>query len=1230
MKFLCLVETDDRLFFFKKAIKRLEREYDWVRGVVYSPFELRMKPELYDEMINESKDSDFAFIYFHTGCQNLYDFDGFFHTLPEKSPKFFVSSVAEEVQEYCSISNLNPAQYRELSEYFTRPTEENIYRLLKLSLVRFFGLEETVEPYDDLCEFGIYHEGKVLTLEEERSFLETVPSDLPVIGVLLQRQHLFTKNTKAVDYLIRTLKQQGAFVIAAFVSNYHSEVSYPLDRYFLKDKNVIVDCIITLAGFSQTAFNVQRPYSGEYEWSIFEKYNVPVLKALSTNYDLKQYESLPQGIDMMSMVSNVFQTEMDGQIITVPYASSNRSEDGELTRKIWIPLEERVEKVVALALNYAKLRKKKKKKIAVIFHNLPGNHNIGRGLGLDTFESVRRILNELQKKGYQLETKYDSSQDLAEAIFNGLTNDHRFISSEEMVHRSVALLDKDTLRRWYGPLTQKVKDELEKDWGKFPGKILVENDKILVPGIINGDFFIGIQPSRAFDEKADEIYHSAVFSPPYSYLAYYRWIEDEFHADAILHVGTHGTVEWLPGKEVGMSQSCYPSIALGTLPHYYIYHMGIVGEGIQAKRRSGAVILDHLPPSMDDSGTYEGTEELEELLKEYYDSVQKKTGQTAILEGKILNLAKKTELLSDIHLSEEEFFEHPMRSIDAIHMWLEELKNSVVTDGLHILGQVPEGKLLNNLTRMMVRVQNESVLGLNDAILLAQGYPLSIKENPSGMTDGQLNSVIYDQAVERAKLLIDALSENEFKDSNIPLDSFQGDLEPLRNTLRYVCDEVVPRIRRSGDELSNLLRGFEGEFISPGLGGNPTRGNVQLLPSGRNFYAGDPTMIPSRSAYLIGEKLANLSIEHYMNERGEFPESIAMVIWSGNVIKTNGEDFGEIFSLMGVRPKFIPGTSRVIGVEAIPLEELKRPRIDVILRISGLFRDLYPNLIDLMDDAVQLVCSLDEPHEMNFIKKHFEEDLEKFLQSGIPESQALDQAYARIFGCPTGGYGAGVSHLIENKNWNDYNDISDVYSTWSSNAYSRNLHGLPMKDVFNHRLSTVKMTIKNESTIETDMLSSDDYYSYHGGLIACVRSQSGQKPISLTGHSDNPDLPVVRDTNQETARIMRSRILNPKWLEGLKRHDVKGAQEISKAVDSFFGWAASADVGKDWMFEGIASRFLFDKETREWIESVNPGVVHDVSGKLLEADQRGMWQASTETKEQLQSIYLKAEGLLEA
>jgi len=1126
LKFLCLIDTDDRNYYFRSALRRLEQEYSGqISGKCFLPGQVSMNKEERAKLMEAAEECDFAFVYFHTSCGNLKNFHEFWDKVTSHAPCYFISALSEEIGELTPTAGVAPEEYQAYSNYFWRLSEENCYRMLLYAAYHRFGVGKEPEPFVETPFAGIYLNGRILDEKEEKAYLQQAKeTEKPVVAVLLVRGYVHSGNTRAIDALTEELIRQGAFPLPVFSSlssdseNTKVGVRYSLEPYFRPDGQQIINCIVSTTLFSLTKMGYPEGGGEEFRSSIFEKWGVPVIKTQITRFTAEQYEEKSQGVDSMSITANVFHPEIDGQIITVPYALTQETECDGLGRRMWVPIPDRIRRVSKLAVRYAALSRKqnKDKKIAILFHNTPGNHNIGRGTGLDTFASVQKILEQMNEKGYVLDTMYQDGQEIADALIGALTNDLRWISMEEAVKRAADHVPVARMHEWYDALARKNVEKLLELWGQFPGDVMMENGELLIPGIVNGNVFIGLQPSRAYGENADRLYHDPIFPPPYSYMGYYRWIEDIWEADAIIHVGTHGSVEWLPGKEVGLSSACYPDICMGTLPHYYIYHMGVTGEGIQAKRRSAAVILEHLPPSMDDSGTYDKIADVEGALKEYYNAKQSRTGQTQVLQERIFELAQAADLTTDLRFTKAEYDADPKEHIDKLHLWVEELKNSAVKDGLHIFGQVPvQGALYENMLRMLVRIKNGDIQALNDAVLMAEGYDAEqIKDNPCEMTDGCLASVIYAGADDCARKLVHQLAENNYSteciDGILEKEAFTGEVAPLKRTLVFLCDTVRVKLDDTADEMKNLLGGLEGRFVEPGLGGNPTRGNVALLPTGRNFFAGDPAEIPSVGAWEIGQKLAARSLEHYLSERGAYPESIAMVVWSGNIIKTCGEDFGEIFALMGVRPVYLGATSRVIGVEAIPIEELGHPRIDVTLRISGLFRDMYPNLIELMDTAVSCVAALDESEEQNYIKKHINEDMLKLLEEGLDPNEALDQAYLRVFGCAAGGYGAGVSNVIGEKNWKDYNDLAAVYETWSGNAYGRGFHGQKMQKMFKRRLASVGMTIKNESTVETDMLSSDDYYSYHGGLIACVRSNSGQMPIALTGHSDDPERPVVR------------------------------------------------------------------------------------------------------------------------
>jgi len=419
-------------------------------------------------------------------------------------------------------------------------------------------------------------------------------------------------------------------------------------------------------------------------------------------------------------------------------------------------------------------------------------------------------------------------------------------------------------------------------------------------------------------------------------------------------------------------------------------------------------------------------------------------------------------------------------------------------------------------------------------------------------------------------------------------------------------------------------------MVDSGPGGCPSRGNALILPTGRNFYSINPTAVPTRASWKVGQKMGNDLLEQYKKDEEKLPESIAIVMYAGDVMKTYGDDIAEILYLMGVRPVWLGNTAQVTGLELIPLDELKRPRVDVTCRISGLFRDTFPNLIEMLDDAVNLVASQDEDVEMNYIRKHVLTEVEEMKQKGIDPEIAEQEARLRVFGCPPGTYGGGVDILTSSGKWENNEDLATISTTWSCHVYGRKVHGDSRPDLYGTRLSKTNVTVKNEISKESDIYDIDDEFIYHGGLIAATRKFSGKTPRSYYGNSANPDRTEIASVESETARIMRARILNPKWIEGLKRHGYKGAQDVAYMMENVFGWDATADVVEDWMYNKITDHYLLNEENRKWMEDVNKWAVNKMSERLLEAIQRGMWNASEEYREKLIQVYLQTEGEIES
>lgn len=1245
--YLFLIMNEYRLWGARKAIAQVTAQYpDEFDARAWSAEEANADPAVAEALLAYAEKADMLFLSAHGSVQNLYCFVPMWKRVCGRCPVYFYSTMSDEMAEMLPQLGLSAETYQEIDRYYQAGEPEDMLQMLLCAANHLFGASYPLLPPTPPMQSGIYLRGrKILPPEQEADYVAAMCAETrPVVGVLIHDHYTKTNNLAHVDALIDAIEARGCvpFAISDSFSSNPSEktgILYRMEQLYRRPDGTPIPASLVLSyGFSLTAMSGEQQIAGQPPKSVFERWNLPVIQAMVTYFNSEEYARDIRGLDIVSLPFCVYQPEFDGQLISVPYAAREEDEDG---RKFYKPLPDRVARVAELAHRWAELSRKplSEKRVAIIFHNMPPrNDTIGTAFGLDSPESVYRVVCELEKGGLPLQYSFESGAQIISDIQAAVTNDGQWLAPDDALRRAAATVDAAQYQTWFARLNDETKAQLTSSWGKAPGTVMVSGGKIIIPGILNGNLFIGLQPMRSTPEKAEELYHSTDTTPPHSYLAFYRWVDEVFGADAVIHVGTHGTLEWLPGKEVGLCSGSYPDICIGGVPNLYIYNINVLGEGLQAKRRSYACILDHMIPSMDESDTYGALTELDEAIDAYYHAVQASPEQLGGIAAHILDLAEAQELLTDLKTTRDEMEADLENGIARLHRWVDKIKTSVVRDGLHIYAQPPEGKLRDQLARLLVRIPNGSVPALNDSILIAQGRdPEALRREPERLyPDGRTAMRIQNDAITAARDLIERLSAADYDPDAVAgilsEAAFPASTRALASVLRFICTDVIPRLDHTSDEMYYLLAGLDGKFVPPLSGGSPSRGNVHILPTGRNFYSIDPAAVPSRAAWEIGQKLAEQAIDAYRAQDGcaeTWPESMAMVVYAGASMKTHGEDIAEAFALMGVRPIYLGQSSKVVGVEPIPLRELGRPRIDAVLRISGLFRDTFPNVVELIERAVLCVSALDEAPEDNFVKKHSDAERKRLISEGISENDAAEQANLRVFGCPAGTYGAGVNKAIQSRNWENWEDLAKLYKLWGCHAYSSHIHGKAMPDVFASRLSTVRVAIKNESSVEGDMLDSDDYYNYHGGLIACVRANSGEKPLALAGQTADPARPETASVETELARVMRSRILNPKWVSGLKRHGYKGAQDIAKTFDVFFGWDATAEVAENWMYTAVAEHILLDEETRKWMEEVNPAAVHHMSERFLEAEQRGMWQADEQTLDQIRQIYMNAEGNME-
>ena len=1098
------------------------------------------------------------------------------------------------------------------------------------------------EPPASVPELGVYHpelpDGSAL-----EDLLALHDAALPTVGVIFYRTHLLGGNTAFVDTLVAKLEEAGANPLPVYCYSLRPGPDGGVPALELLEEHV--DCLITtvLASGGSTAADAQKGDGPEgwldWEVPVLEELGVPVVQGICTTSPREAWLRSTAGLSPLDTAWQVAIPEFDGRIVSVPFSFKERV---EADSPVGAPLSlyeadpERTERLAGLAARFARLGRtpNPEKRVALLLSNYPTKHSrVGNAVGLDTPASAVRLLRALKEAGYEVGGAPEEGDALVQALIAAGGHDLEFLT-EEQLGGAVGRLDARRYANWFARLPQELREGVEEQWGPPPGELYVDGGEIVVSGLSFGSVFVGIQSPRGFGENPIAIYHDPDLPPTHHYLAAYWWIIEEFGADAIVHLGKHGTLEWLPGKSLGLSSSCAPDAALRDVPLFYPFVVNDPGEGTQAKRRAHACVVDHLIPPMTRAETYDNLARLEQLLDEYYQVETLDPSKLPAIRARIWETLRDAELHRDLGVEEQpEEFGDFLNHVDG---YLCEIKDLPIRGGLHILGEAPAGEPLRHLVAAILRLGAGDVPGLRRAVGAAFGLDERfLSENGGARVEAPQEltarfpgvaataSDLLDRLEEASQALLLALEERGWEAEDEVCEEVLGVADAgVVLSLRFAAAEVVPRLARTPEEMGNLLGGLAGTYVPAGPSGSPTRGVVNVLPTGRNFYSVDPKALPSRLSWEVGQGLADDLLRRYLDEEGRYPETVGIVVWGTAAMRTQGDDVAEILALMGVRPTWNEESLRVTGLEIIPLAELGRPRIDVTVRISGFFRDAFPNLISLMDDAVRAVAALDEPDDMNLVKKHAQEERD----SGADERRST----TRIFGSKPGAYGAGLLPLIDARNWRDDEDLAEVYAVWGGYAYGKNLDGVEAREAMESNLSRTEVAVKNVDNREHDLFDSDDYFQYHGGMIAAVRALTGRSPKGFIGDSADPSRPKTRSLSEEARRVFRSRVANPKWIEAMRRHGYKGAFELSATVDYLFGYDATSGVVEDWMYRDVTRKYVLDEAVREFMQESNPWALRAISERLLEAAERGLWsEPEPEDLQALKAAYLENEGLLE-
>ncbi len=1143
-------------------------------------------------------------------------------------------------------SNISLDNYKYLQQLFITGGAQN----MDLALKAFSALaanknikRDEIKPF---ARFGFWlpKEG-VIEFEQLKTLSKNANNFAPI---LFYRAALEGAGTATLELLIEELKKADITPIPIIISTLKEGACIRFVNQALK--NFPPEIILNLTGFALNIDGIdpkQNPFSN---------IDAPIIQLLQSSSSKEIWQESKQGLSAKDLAMQITLPEMDGRIGCLIVGHKEKDfwhKRTQVQLSLYAPNEQGIGQVIEFCKNYIVLRKtaENKRKICMVLANYPiRDGRIANGVGYDVPQSSVEILLALEDAGYYLggggfslaptlpvgippregegKPNYNDASlspsslrggargggksgksfpkngnQLIELLQKGPTN------ANPKRGTSSAILSLKTYQNLFEKLPKEIQGAVNKRWGEAKSDIFMRQDGFHLPVLIFGNVAILLQPSRGYDLDIKANYHDPDLVPPHIYIACYLWIKHIFNANALIHNGKHGNLEWLPGKATGLDVSSYPLALWGAVPHFYPFIVNDPGEGTQAKRRTGAVIIDHLVPPLTRAETYGPLKHLEALLDEYYQAQGLDFRRIELLKKRILDFTKDNNLDKDLALPQDE-----EKALGEIDNYLCELKEAQIRDGLHIFGQSPKGDLERDLIIALARAPRGE--NLKDASLiralsndLKLGFdPLNVKlgEEWQGPKPQILEVLCKDiwrtngDTIERIELLASKLISGQ----KLPKDFLQ-----TKAVLKTIEELIRPSLSACGkNEMQALIDGLDGKFIAPGSSGAPTRGRLDVLPTGRNFYSIDNRSVPTNAAWELGQKSAENLLHRHFHDEGTHLKSIALSVWGTANMRTGGDDIAQALALIGVRPKWDSSSLRVSGFEIIPLAKLGRPRCDVTLRISGFFRDAFPQLINLFDRAIRAIGALDEPIEQNPIAAIMRQEALELMADKMSKSEAALKAGHRIFGAKPGAYGAGLQGLIDSGEWESKSDLATAFVNFSQYAYGNKAQGLPEKANLKKRLNNIEAVVHNQDNREHDLLDSDDYYQFEGGLIASVEAQKGVKPLAYHNDHSRPERPIIKTLEEEISFVMRSRVTNPKWIAGVMRHGYKGAFEIVASVDYMFAFAATTGAVKTHHFDLAFEAFIMDENVRDFIKENNKHAYEELKAKCNEAIERGFWQ----------------------
>mmetsp|Transcript_60506 Transcript_60506/g.96072 ORF Transcript_60506/g.96072 Transcript_60506/m.96072 type:complete len:1144 (+) Transcript_60506:2-3433(+) len=1060
------------------------------------------------------------------------------------------------------------------------------------------------------------------------------PATAPRVGLVLQKSHINTKDDAHYVSLIMELEAQGALVVPTYTGAL--DFSKCINEYFMKDGKGMVDVTINLTGFAL----VGGPATQDHPKAIaaLRALNRPYLCAVPATFQtFEEWKSSELGLHPIQVALQVALPELDGAI--EPIIFSGR--DGVTGRSI--PQPDRVNVLSKRAIKWAQLSRKKnaEKKVAVtVFSFPPDKGNVGTAAYLNVFGSIFECLKAMKKDGYDVGELPSSVEDLVDKI----------------LHDKEASLASPTLNIEYKMSVDEYiantpyEKDLEENWGPPPGQLNSDGQNLLIYGKSFGNVFIGVQPSFGYEGDPMRLLYAKSASPHHGFAAYYTYLEKIFGADAVLHFGTHGSLEFMPGKQVGMCESCYPDRLIASIPNLYYYAANNPSEATIAKRRGYASTISYLTPPAENAGLYKGLKELSELVGSYQSMREGGRGPTIV--NSIVATARTCNLDKDIELPEEDADSSKLslderdKIVGLVYSKIMEIESRLLPCGLHTVGVPPTAEeaiatLVNiasidraeedipGLPRLLAKARGrdiEEVYRNNDAGVLADvtlaeeikmGVRAAVRASVARSTDSEGRIKEVNEIMENMGSFFSGGSPMRKALLDLKFDVSDDDLKPVFKYCEFCLKQVV-----ADNEMGALLQGLDGGFITPGPGGDPIR-NPAVLPTGKNMHGLDPQAIPTSaacdSAKIVVDRLIDRQVK---DNNGQFPESVAFVLWGTDNIKTYGESLAQVLWMIGARP--VPDSlGRINKVEPVPLEELGRPRIDVVVTCSGVFRDLFINQMNLLDRAVKMVAELDEPLEQNFVRKHAMEQAEEMGCS-------LRDAATRVFSNAAGSYSANVGLAIENGGWEDEKQLQDQFLSRKGFAFNADKPGVMdlAEDVFKSSLKRVDLTFQNLDSSEISLSDVSHYFDSDPTKVVQGLRTDGKKPSAFVADTTTANAQVR--TLSETVRLdARTKLLNPKFYEGMLKSGYEGTREITKRLRNTMGWSATAGAVDNFVYEDANAVFIEDEEMQKRLMETNPNAFRDMVTTFLEANGRGYWDTSEENLDRLRELYADVDDKIE-